>query len=150
MKFILIPFAVFGLDEAVKQYIDKTMPCNEPKKICRGKVTLQKCYNTGAAGGVLSEKPKLVAILQAVFLFAAAVCFAAAAGKKRAKTAVAAGMLFGGGMSNFYDRIKRRHVVDYVRVPVRGKRMQHLIFNISDFFILAGALLLALFGSAES
>ena len=53
-------------------------------------------------------------------------------------------LLLGGAFSNTYDRLKRGYVVDYFRVNVPVKRIRKLIFNISDFCIMIGALLIVL------
>ena len=63
------------------------------------------------------------------------------------KTALA--MILGGGASNLYDRVKKGHVVDYFSFKTRSRRLSGIIFNISDFFVFAGALLLVLFGKKE-
>ena len=53
-------------------------------------------------------------------------------------------LLLGGAYSNTYDRLTRKYVVDYVSFPVKNKRFRRIVFNISDFCIMIGALLLAL------
>lgn len=52
-------------------------------------------------------------------------------------------LLLGGGLCNFVDRVKKGTVTDYLRFtrcPVSCVR--RLVFNISDFCILIGGLLL--------
>lgn len=58
-------------------------------------------------------------------------------------------MILGGGASNLYDRVKKGHVVDYFSFKTRSRRLSGIIFNVSDFFVFAGALLLVLFGKKE-
>ena len=55
--------------------------------------------------------------------------------------------LLGGAYSNTYDRLMRKYVVDYVSFPVKNKKIRNIVFNISDFCIAVGALLMVL-GSA--
>ena len=50
-------------------------------------------------------------------------------------------LLLGGAFSNTYDRLKRRYVVDYLTFNVRWKPLRRVVFNLSDFCILIGALL---------
>ena len=57
-------------------------------------------------------------------------------------------LLLGGAYSNTYDRLIRKYVVDYVSFPVKNKKIRNIVFNISDFCIMIGALLIVL-GSAE-
>ena len=49
--------------------------------------------------------------------------------------------LLGGAFSNTYDRLKRKYVVDYFSLNVKWKRLRRIVFNISDFCIMTGALL---------
>ena len=50
----------------------------------------------------------------------------------------------GGAFSNAYDRLKRGYVVDYVSFDIGSKRLKNIVFNVSDFFIMIGALITAL------
>ena len=50
-------------------------------------------------------------------------------------------MLLGGAVSNTCDRMTRGYVVDYLGFNVKSKKLSNIIFNLSDFFIMAGALL---------
>ena len=52
--------------------------------------------------------------------------------------------LLGGAYSNTYDRLVRKYVVDYVSFPVKNKKLRSIVFNISDFCIMIGALLMVL------
>ena len=69
----------------------------------------------------------------------------------RGSAALKAGLalLLGGAYSNTYDRLTRRYVVDYVSFPVKNQRFRRIVFNISDFCILIGALLMTLAGMWE-
>ena len=64
----------------------------------------------------------------------------------RGNSTLKAGLAFllGGAYSNTYDRLPRKYVVDYVSFPVKNRRFRKIVFNISDFCIMIGALLLAL------
>ncbi|MDE6405583.1 MAG: signal peptidase II, partial [Lachnospiraceae bacterium] len=50
----------------------------------------------------------------------------------------------GGAYRNTYVRITRKYVVDYVSFPVKTRGILWIFFNISDFCIFIGALLLVL------
>ncbi|MDE7232762.1 MAG: signal peptidase II, partial [Lachnospiraceae bacterium] len=58
-------------------------------------------------------------------------------------------LLLGGAYSNTYDRLTRRYVVDYVSFPVKNQRFRRIVFNLSDFCILIGALLMTFAGMWE-
>ena len=67
-------------------------------------------------------------------------------GSKTLKAGLA--LLLGGAYSNTYDRLVRKYVVDYVSFPVKNEKIRNVVFNISDFCIMIGALLMVL-GSGE-
>ncbi len=140
----MLPCFIFGLDGLLKHRIDRTMEEHESREIAGGKLTLRKTYNPGAAFHLFAKRPKLLTAGQGVLLFGIAAVYAAVWKKEgRVCQKLGFGMLLGGGMSNFYDRLKKGYVVDYVSFPVPWKWLRKIVFNISDFFILAGALLVA-------
>lgn len=50
-------------------------------------------------------------------------------------------LMLGGAFGNTYDRLRRKYVVDYVSFNVPFKRLRQVVFNISDFCIMIGAML---------
>ena len=52
--------------------------------------------------------------------------------------------LLGGAFSNAYDRLKRGYVVDYFSLNLKWEPLRRVVFNISDFCILIGAMLVAI------
>ena len=63
-------------------------------------------------------------------------------------------LMLGGAYSNTYDRLKRKYVVDYISFHVAAEKcnsrllkkladkFSKVVFNISDFAIIIGAMLL--------
>ena len=120
-----------GLDSAIKGKND-----NANKNVLR---------NSGFAKGRMDDKPHVVAIVSLVVTAMSALCLYLAPGFPNEKSAGTSradknstvlyrlGMAFilGGGISNTYDRLRKRYVVDYIPV---GK----YVYNLSDFFIFIG------------
>ncbi len=52
--------------------------------------------------------------------------------------------LLGGAFSNTYDRLSRSYVVDYFSFNTTWPKLNRIVFNLSDFAILIGSLLLVL------
>ena len=50
-------------------------------------------------------------------------------------------LLLGGAFSNTYDRLRRKYVVDYFSFGVKWQRLRCVVFNLSDFCIMIGAVL---------
>ena len=61
-------------------------------------------------------------------------------GKHALKTGLA--LLLGGAYSNTYDRLLKGYVVDYLRFETPWKRFNQVVFNIADFCIMIGAMIL--------
>ena len=88
--------------------------------------------NRGFALNRLEDHQRLVAAASAAMTVAVAVSFAKA--PERSRTGLA--LILGGALSNTYDRLFRKYVVDYIPVG-------NVVFNVSDFAIIAGAILTA-------
>jgi signal peptidase II len=54
------------------------------------------------------------------------------------------GLLLGGAFSNTYDRIKKGYVTDYMVFEHAPGFLKNVVFNLSDFAIIIGALISAL------
>ena len=63
-----------------------------------------------------------------------------AKGKKGLK--IGGALIIGGGLSNVLDRFLRGYVVDYVRLKTPFKWLNRFIFNIADFCLFTGALIM--------
>lgn len=124
-------------DNFIKNSIEEKLVYGEEKKILNGAVTIQKHHNKGFSLNALDKHQKEVAAVSGAMLVLATI----GAGDRILKEgkplhAMAHSLVIGGALSNTYDRIVRRYVVDYVSFK-NGK----VIYNISDFAIFAGAVL---------
>ena len=64
--------------------------------------------------------------------------------ERRLLPRLGAGLLLGGGVSNLTERLRRGWVYDYVQFPRAFGNLKRLVFNLADFAILLGGLLLVL------
>lgn len=64
------------------------------------------------------------------------------AGKNLLKAGLS--LLLGGAFSNTYDRLKDGYVTDYLSFRFGPKALRNIVFNIGDFAIMIGALLVVL------
>ena len=90
----------------------------------------------------LQKRQSAVAALSLVLTIAATVLFGLSFGT-RGNNLLRVGLAFllGGAFSNTYDRLKRKYVVDYLSFGVKWKKLRRIVFNVSDFCIIIGALL---------
>lgn len=145
----LLAIAVFVTDLLIKNHIERTGTEGKTQAVCGGRMILHKYHNKGAFLNAGERKSGLVAILSLILTLGATVLFLATftfRGRWMLRSGFA--LLLGGAYSNTYDRLIRKYVVDYVSFPVKNKKIRNIVFNISDFCIMIGALLIVL-GSAE-
>ena len=143
--FAALAFGIFMLDLLVKNHIEKNMEEGEEKPFCEGRLLIKRYHNKGAFLDIGEGKQRVVAMLSLGLTLFMTVIFLSTF-SFRGNSALKAGLalLLGGAYSNTYDRLARTYVVDYVSFPVKNRRLRGIVFNISDFCIIIGALLLAL------
>ena len=148
MIYAAIAAIIFFLDMEIKNLIEQKMPEGEEKTLGNGLFLLRKYHNKGAFLNMGEKKSGFVAILSIALTLSMTVLFLATfscKGSRLLKSGLA--LLLGGAYSNTYDRMRRHYVVDYVSFPVKNKYIRNIVFNIADFCIIIGALLMVL-GSA--
>ncbi len=183
MKYLSVILAIFGLEWKLKNYIEETIAEGGIQKSRGGFLLIRKHHNRGAFLNAGQDRSGAVATLSAILTGALTAVFLLTpgrAGKGRLKWGLT--LLLGGALSNTYDRLRRKYVVDYVSFHVsvpacmRRERTGHgeqggtpdggasgrhspglrapgghipsrfedVVFNLSDFCIMAGALLCVL------
>lgn len=147
MVYVLIIVAIFLLDLFVKNKIEKNVMENEKKPIFNDKIIVQKYHNKGAFLNFGEKKQKVVAFISLLLCLIMGIVFVLSLGKSGSHCLkLGLAFLLGGAFSNTFDRLKRKYVVDYVSFHIGLERLTHIIFNISDFFIMIGAVLMVIGG----
>lgn len=143
--FAALAAGIFVLDLLLKNYIETHLEVGEERPICRGRLLVRRYHNKGAFLDTGKERQKAVALLSLLLTLFMTMVFLATF-SFRGNSALRAGLAFllGGAYSNTYDRLTRNYVVDYVSFPVKNKRIRGIVFNVSDFCIMIGALLMVL------
>lgn len=150
MIYAVIAAFIFFLDMGIKNRIEKRIMDGEEKKLGNGFLLLRKYHNRGAFLNMGEKKSGFVAVLSIALTLAMTVLFLvtfSCRGCRLLKSGLA--LLLGGAYSNTYDRMRRHYVVDYVSFPVKNSTIRNIVFNISDFCIMIGALMMVL-GSDQS
>lgn len=136
---------LLGLDIVLKQHVEETMKPGEEKELPGGKVVIRKVYNRGFLLNSLETHPaliKTVSILAGAGVLVCEVWTFARKGHFTEKLGMA--ILGAGASSNLFDRLARGRVIDYIGVRSRNKFLARLTANLGDFYILLGAVMLAL------
>ena len=132
MKYLLLVVSIFGLDEGIKQRIDKKEPLGKERRVPKLPVVIEKYYNNGAALNLLAKKPKIMLGLHSACMAGLMTIYGFVLRKGNTGLKTGMSMMVGGGLSNLWDRIHKKHVVDYIRFDTPWKRFSRIVFNISD------------------
>lgn len=157
MPYIMTFMSLWAADSLIKYQIEKKDYVDE-KSLAGGKLVVKRYHNRGAMLNLCDKKQNLIALLSLVFSAFVTGIFVATLGRKGKgllKTGLA--LILGGAYSNTYDRLRRKYVVDYFSVclvdaekcssRLLGKlngRLSSIVFNLGDFGILIGAMLLVI------
>ena len=116
----------------------------EERKLA-GPVVLRRVHNKGMCLGILSEKQTVVRYLSLAAAGIVTVCQAVASfGRKGFWKKQGLALMSAGAWSNTFDRFARGCVVDYVGFKVKDPEIAEITYNLGDFFIAAGAVVLSL------
>lgn len=132
---IIIVVSVFDL--WMKNQVEKKMKCGEEFPIQQGKLLIRRVHNKGMALNLGDKYPNVVKWLS--FIVTIYMCYLFGK-KKNSLEKISLSFLIGGSISNLYDRIRRKYVVDYIGFRSKWKKFEKITFNIGDFSIFAGAI----------
>lgn len=150
---VLIVVTVFLGDLRLKNHIERYIPAKgdrrKERELFGGRLLLRRYHNRGAMLNAGEKRSSVVTALSLVMTAVLVPVFIFSLGRRgNGLLRVGLALLLGGAFSNTYDRLRRRYVVDYVSFGVKWKWLRGIVFNISDFCIIIGALLAALGASA--
>lgn len=108
-------------------------------------ITFKNSHNEGAMLNFGSSFPAITKAVSILFAVAVSIIYVLTLGTK-GRYLLKAGLvaLLGGAYSNTYDRIKRGYVVDYISINIGNKFMKNVVYNLGDFAIMIGALLVVI------
>ena len=137
---ILIAVVIFATDLVIKNKVETSDKL--PRTMWKGRLYIQRYHNKGAMLNTGDKYPSLIAALSVVLTLLTLIVFILSLGKRGTPLMrTGLGMLLGGAFNNTYDRLRRKYVVDYLQFRVPWKWLNRIVFNISDFGIMAGAMI---------
>ena len=131
------------VDIGIKTFIESNYRRGEEKGFLNNKVKIRKVYNQGAAFSLFEDQPEMVKKLSCyltIDLFIYYVLALLRRGRPIEKVGLA--LINAGAWSNTFDRWLRGYVVDYVGFETKWDKFNRLTFNLGDFFIIKGAILM--------
>lgn len=138
--------ALLGATDGVIKYaVERNHPDGVIKPALDGKIMLRKFHNKGAMLNLGASRQQTMAVISVAFtLLMTGVYIGTLTLKGRAMLKTGLALILGGAYSNTYDRLFRKYVVDYVSFEVPYPRLRRIVFNLADFGIIIGSLLLVL------
>jgi signal peptidase II len=131
---------VLMVDQFTKYMVLRTLPFDEEKVIIPGFFKFVHWHNTGAAWSLFNGNNGLlavIAVLALLVLFRSRHYFDA----HTVMGQTALGLIFGGILGNFVDRVWIQHVTDFLRFYLErrgGGEMGFPAFNVADSAICVG------------
>ncbi|HDW3052866.1 TPA: lipoprotein signal peptidase LspA [Bacillus cereus] len=139
MIYYVIALFVIAIDQISKWLIVKNMELGTSIPIIDNVLYITSHRNRGAAWGILENKMWFFYIITVVF-----VVFIVFYMKKYAKTdkllGISLGLILGGAIGNFIDRVFRQEVVDFIHVYIFS--YSYPVFNIADSALCIGVVLI--------
>ncbi len=116
-----------------------------PDSLWGGRILIRKYHNSGAMLNLGGNHRAAVTILSVSLAVILSVVFVLSLGRRGSHMLrLGLALLLGGAFSNTYDRLKRHYVVDYFSFNVKWKPIRQIVFNLSDFCIIIGAMLMVI------
>lgn len=142
---ICITACLMLLDIALKSIIEGYLSKDEERTACKGKLILRKVYNRGFCMNLMEEKPEVVKYVStyATVILTIYQLLTLMRKKHRVKK-IGLSLITAGAWSNTFDRWLRGYVIDYVGFETKWKKITEMTFNLADFCIAAGGILLLL------
>lgn len=137
MLTIVTALTVFGGCAAARRYLNRRSVYKPNTEYRGGRVRLTARWNKGAAFG-LPIPARALPLASAAALGLLWAC--------RRHNPLGMGLVLGGGLSNFYERVRYGRVYDYVQFPKTPAPLRRYVFNLADFAILGGGIMLLLRG----
>lgn len=131
-------------DTLTKAWAESTLLVHDPVPVWADVFQFTLGYNPGVAFGMLSGGGASVLLLNGLVLLGLLgwIVFSLKAGELPRRVLVPAGLLVGGALANFTDRVANGRVTDFIDVGIGAARWP--TFNLADAFIVIGAFGLAL------
>ena len=134
----LIAFFFFLLDFVSKQIIVHFLTLNESILVIKNFFYITYAKNSGAAWSILKDQRILLLIVSVLVLYLINRYMNKENLSKLEETIY--GMIIGGILGNFFDRIIYSSVIDFLDFKIFG--YNYPIFNLADTFIVIGIIML--------
>ncbi|MBO9130244.1 signal peptidase II [Bacillus sp. 165] len=137
--FYLIALLVVLVDQFTKWLIVKNMDLGESIPIIHDVLYITSHRNRGAAWGILQNQMWFFYVITIVFVIAV-VFYIQKYGKQDKFLGLSLGLILGGAIGNFLDRVFRKEVVDFIHTYIFSYNFP--VFNVADSALCVGVALI--------
>ena len=138
---MLLTFTVaLALDSLSKAWIEQTLILHHPVPVIGDLFRLTLSYNTGVAFSLFEGGGSVLLIVTSIIILGLVVWvfLAVCRGQISTTTVWFIGLIMGGAVGNFVDRLPDRRVTDFLDLGIGATRWP--TFNLADTFIVFGVL----------
>jgi signal peptidase II len=139
--YYILAAAVIALDQWTKWLIVKNMEIGDSITIINNFLYITSHRNSGAAWGILQGQMWFFYVITAVVIVGI-MYYIHKAAKGKWLMGISLGLLLGGAIGNFIDRVLRQEVVDFINTYPFGYNFP--VFNVADSALVIGVALLIL------
>ncbi|MBM7540503.1 signal peptidase II [Amphibacillus cookii] len=141
MRYYLIAVGVLILDQLTKWWIINYMELRESFAIVENVLYITSHRNPGAAWGILQGRMLFFYIITVVVIVAI-VYYMQKFAKQDRWLGIGLGLVLGGAIGNFIDRLLYQEVVDFIDVYIGS--YNYPIFNIADSALVVGVIVIGI------
>lgn len=135
----MIALFVIALDQLTKWLIVKNFELGESVKVIEDFLYITSHRNKGAAWGILQGQMWFFYIITVIVIIGI-IYYMQKAAKGKWLLGVSLGLMLGGAIGNFIDRVFRKEVVDFVNTYIFGYDFP--VFNVADASLVVGVAML--------
>lgn len=135
MFFYIIALFVIALDQLTKWLIVKNLELGESIKVIEDFLYITSHRNKGAAWGILQGQMWFFYIITVIVVIGI-IYYIQKAAKGKWLLGISLGLMLGGAIGNFIDRVFRKEVVDFVNTYIFGYDFP--VFNVADASLVVG------------
>ncbi|WP_455256814.1 signal peptidase II [Peptoniphilus asaccharolyticus] len=139
MAVILFAMLLIVIDQLSKYLVVLSLKGQPPKVIIDNFLNFYYLENRGAAFGILQNKSLLFTIITIVVIIVLLSVLFKDYHKNTKALNLAIGLILGGSIGNFIDRMRLGYVVDFISTNIFG--YEFAVFNLADSFIVVGTII---------
>ena len=135
---IIVVIISLLLDIGSKFLVSRIFILNESKTIIDNFLDITYVRNTGAAWSILDNNTWMVTVISLLIIIGI-ICYVYRNRVSKKILKIGYGLILGGAIGNFIDRIVYGYVIDFIDIDIFG--WNYPIFNLADMFIVVGVIL---------